>query len=69
LQQFVAFGGETEQPREAVKAAAGQMMSNAIRPIAEVLTQLPALDPADEPSSRHRSRARTPRTSGSPSTK
>ena len=27
LQQFFAFGGETEQQREALKAAAGQMMS------------------------------------------
>jgi hypothetical protein len=48
LQQFFAFGGETAQQREALKAAAGQMMSTAIRPIAEVLTELPALDPADD---------------------
>ena len=42
LQQFFAFDGETEEQREALKAAAGHLMSIGIRPIAEVLTDLPA---------------------------
>ena len=42
LQQFFAFGGESEEQREALKAAAGHLMSTGIRPIAEVLTDLPA---------------------------
>jgi Ferritin-like len=42
LQQFFAFGGETEDQREALKAAAGHLMSTGIRPISEVLTDLPA---------------------------
>ncbi|HET9872687.1 MAG TPA: ferritin-like domain-containing protein [Propionibacteriaceae bacterium] len=48
LQQFFAFAGETQQQREALKAAAGQLMSTAVRPVSEVLTELPAFDPADE---------------------
>jgi hypothetical protein len=42
LQQFFAFDGETEEQREALKAAAGHLMSIGIRPISEVLTDLPA---------------------------
>ena len=42
LYQFFAFGGETASQREALKAAAGHLMSTGIRPIAEVLTTLPA---------------------------
>ena len=42
LQQFFTFGGETEEQREALKAAAGHLMSTGIRPISEVLTDLPA---------------------------
>ena len=42
LHQFFAFGGETASQREALKAAAGHLMSTGIRPIAEVLTTLPA---------------------------
>ena len=42
LQQFFAFDGETSEQREALKAAAGHLMSTGIRPIAEVLTDLPA---------------------------
>jgi hypothetical protein len=42
LQQFFAFGGETEEQREALKASAGHLMSTGIRPISEVLTDLPA---------------------------
>jgi hypothetical protein len=42
LLQFFAFGGETEEQREALKAAAGHLMSTGIRPISEVLTDLPA---------------------------
>jgi hypothetical protein len=42
LLQFFAFGGETEEQREALKAAAGHLMSTGIRPISEVLSDLPA---------------------------
>jgi hypothetical protein len=42
LQQFFASDGETEEQREALKAAAGHLMSTGIRPISEVLTDLPA---------------------------
>lgn len=48
LQQFFAFGGETTEQREALKAAAGHLMSTGIRPIAEVLTNLPAYDEGGE---------------------
>ena len=42
LQQFFTAVGETPEQREVLKGAAGQMMSTAIRPLAEVLTELPA---------------------------
>jgi hypothetical protein len=42
LQQFFTFGGETPGQRDALKAAAGHLMSTGIRPIAEILTDLPA---------------------------
>lgn len=42
LHQFFAPAGETARQRDALKAAAGHLMSTGIRPIAEVLTTLPA---------------------------
>jgi hypothetical protein len=42
LQQFFASDGETEEQREALKAAAGHLMSTGIRPVSEVLSDLPA---------------------------
>ena len=48
LQQFFAFGGESEEQREALKAAAGHLMSTGIRPIAEVLSDLPAFTEAGD---------------------
>ena len=48
LQQYFSFGGESAQQREVVRSAAARMMSVAIRPLNEVLTELPATeDPAD----------------------
>lgn len=42
LQQFFAADGETTEQREALKAAAGHLMSTGIRPVSEVLSDLPA---------------------------
>lgn len=44
LQQVFSPAGETEEQREVLKASAGQLMSTAVRPLAEVLTELPAFD-------------------------
>jgi len=49
LQQFFSFGGESTAQREALRLAAARLMSTAIRPIAEVLTELPAGDDLDAP--------------------
>lgn len=49
LQQFFAFGGETAGQREALRLAAARLMSTAVRPIAEVLSELPAGDDAEPP--------------------
>ncbi|HEY5787213.1 MAG TPA: ferritin-like domain-containing protein [Microlunatus sp.] len=48
LQQFFAYGGETPAQRAALKAAAGHLMSTGIRPIAEILTDLPVTTDADD---------------------
>lgn len=48
LQQFFTSVGETVVQREVLKGSAGQMMSTAIRPLAEVLTELPAFADDDE---------------------
>lgn len=45
LEQFFTFGPETSEQREALRRGASRMMSVAIRPIAEVLTELPAFGP------------------------
>jgi hypothetical protein len=47
LGQYYSYGGETPPQRAAVQAACRQLMSAAVRPLAEQLTQLPAGDPAD----------------------
>jgi hypothetical protein len=42
LQQFFTSAGESAEQREVLKGSAGQLMSTAIRPLAEILTELPA---------------------------
>jgi Ferritin-like len=44
LMQFYAFAGESTEQREGLRATARQMMSGVIRPLGEILTQLPARD-------------------------
>lgn len=46
LAEFFALGGGT-RAKQAVRSAAARLMSTGIRPIAEVLTEMPAGDPAD----------------------
>ena len=48
LLQYFSYGGESPSQRAALKAAAGRLMSVAIRPIAEVLTTSP-FAAADDP--------------------
>lgn len=47
LGQYYAYSGETQDQRAAVQAASRQLMSTALRPLAEQLTQMPAGDAAD----------------------
>ena len=42
LQQFFSYGQETGPQSEALRASLGHLMSTAVRPLAEVLTELPA---------------------------
>jgi hypothetical protein len=42
LMQYYAFAGEGEKRRAALRATIRQLMSGVIRPLAEVLTALPA---------------------------
>jgi rubrerythrin len=42
LMQFYAFAGESTEQREGLRATARQMMSGVVRPLGEILTQLPA---------------------------
>jgi len=42
LAQFFANAGESDAQRDAIRSASARLMSTAIRPIAEVLTSLPA---------------------------
>jgi hypothetical protein len=42
LAQFFANAGETQIQRDAIRSASARLMSTAIRPLAEVLTSLPA---------------------------
>jgi hypothetical protein len=44
LMQFYAFGGESTEQREGLRATARQMMSGVVRPLGEILTRLPARD-------------------------
>lgn len=44
LMQYYSYGGETPSQRVALQAALRQMMSGCIRPVAEVLTELPIAD-------------------------
>jgi hypothetical protein len=48
LAQFYDFGGETPAQRAALQAAIRQSMSAIIRPLAEVLTELPARQDGEE---------------------
>jgi hypothetical protein len=45
LEHFFGSASETPQQRSVLRASASQMMSVAIRPLAEVLTELPAVGP------------------------
>lgn len=45
LEQFFGSTSETPEQRAVLRAAASRMMSVAIRPLAEVLTELPAIGP------------------------
>src|SRR3712207_704723 len=45
LEHFFGATSETPQQRAVLRASASRMMSVAIRPLAEVLTELPALGP------------------------
>jgi hypothetical protein len=47
LLQYFSYGGETENQRTAVKDALSRLMSVAIRPLAEILTELPYDSPDD----------------------
>lgn len=42
LSQLYSFGGESLQERDALRQASRQLMTSALRPIAEILTQMPA---------------------------
>jgi hypothetical protein len=42
LSQLYSFGGESLQERDALRQASRQLMSSALRPIAEILTEMPA---------------------------
>lgn len=42
LSQLYSFGGESLQERDALRQASRQLMTSAIRPIAEILTEMPA---------------------------
>ena len=44
LAQFYSYGGETGEQRASLQAAARQLMSAALRPLGEQLTQMPATD-------------------------
>jgi rubrerythrin len=44
LMQFYSFAGESTEQREGLRATARQMMSGVVRPLGEILTQLPARD-------------------------
>src|SRR3712207_7450290 len=45
LEHFFGATSETPQQRAVLRASTSQMMSVAIRPLAEVLTELPAVGP------------------------
>ena len=45
LQQFFTYGTETAEQRDVLRTSAARLMSTAIRPIAEVLTEMPAFGP------------------------
>jgi hypothetical protein len=45
LEQFFGSSSETPEQRAVLRASTSQMMSVAIRPLAEVLTELPAAGP------------------------
>jgi hypothetical protein len=45
LEHFFGSTSETPEQRAVLRASTGQMMSVAIRPLAEVLTEMPAVGP------------------------
>lgn len=47
LHQYFSFGGESDEQREALRSGAARMMSTGIRPLSEILTQMPAFDASD----------------------
>jgi Ferritin-like len=47
LMQFYSFGGETPSQRVVLQNAAREIMSVAVRPLGEILTELPACEPDD----------------------
>jgi hypothetical protein len=44
LMQYYSFGGESPAQRQVLRSSIGHIMSAIIRPLAEVLTSLPATD-------------------------
>jgi hypothetical protein len=48
LAQFFGNAGESDSQRDTIRSAAARLMSVAVRPIAEVLTTLPAMTNGDE---------------------
>jgi hypothetical protein len=47
LMQYYGYGGESPEQREAIRSSIRHLMSAALRPLAEVLTELPATDAPD----------------------
>jgi Ferritin-like len=47
LSQLYSFGGESFQQRDALRQASRQLMTSALRPIAEILTEMPATSTND----------------------
>lgn len=48
LLQYYSYNGESKEQRLFLKQTLGQMMSGLIRPLAEILTQMPMTDKADD---------------------
>src|SRR5690606_12759868 len=48
LMQYYSYNGETSEQRTFIRNTLGQMMSGLIRPIAEILTELPISNDAND---------------------